>query len=323
MRIEKSWFRLFAATAACLACGGLNAQAYPLKPIKLTSMATGVADGLTRMMAQKMAETMGQPVVVDPQPGAGGAIGAEQVARSTPDGYNLFVSYPDPLVLRALMVKQVPYETLRDFTPITMMIEAQVVIASNPSVAANNLRELIAYAKANPGRLSYGSNGVGTSFQMAGEALKQHAGIDILHVPFKSSPDGLAAVLRGDISLTVAAVGSTFALYKSGKLKMLAAVNDTRAAALPDLSTIKEIVPAFSSPPYWTGILGPANLPSAVLARLHAETTRAMTAPELRARAAEISFTVVANTPDEFRKRIAAEIAASAATAKAAGIQPE
>ena len=158
---------------------------------------------------------------------------------------------------------------------------------------------------------------------MAGEALKQHAGINILHVPFKSSPDGLSALLRGDISMIVGALGSTLPLAKSGKLKLISVVNDARTAALPELPYTKEIVPAFSSPPYWTGLIGPANLPAPVLSRLHTESVRAMTAPDVRSRAADASFTVVANSPEEFRKRIAAEITASAVTAKAAGIQPD
>lgn len=316
-------FRRHALLAAMLlVAGGATAQSYPVKPVKFISMATGVADAVTRMAAQKMTESMGQPVVVEPQPGAGGAIGADQVAKSAADGYTLFVSYPDPLVLRSLMVKNVPYDTLRDFTPVSMMLEALVVFAGHPSLPAANLRELIAHAKSNPGKLSYGTNGIGTSFQMAGEALKQHAGIDILHVPFKSSPDGLAALLRGDISLIVGALGTTLPLAGSGKLKIISVVNDTRAAALPNLPATKEIVPAFTSPPYWTGILGPAGLPAPVLARLSAEAARAMDDAEVKKRATDASFTVVANSPEEFRKRIAAEITASAATAKAAGIRP-
>ena len=206
MHVPVSLF--FAAlTLAATGSGGAIAQSYPVKPVKIVSMATGVADGLTRMMTQKMTEAMGQPVVVEPQPGAGGTIGADQIARSAPDGYSLFVSYPDPLVLRALMVKQVPYDTLRDFTPITMMIEAQIVLAANPSVSASNLRELIDFARANPGKLSYGSNGIGTSFQMAGEALKQHAGLNILHVPREAQrPHGRARLApRGDIPIRLIA----------------------------------------------------------------------------------------------------------------------
>lgn len=323
MNFRSNLFLIFVALAACFACGAAGAQAYPLKPIKMISMATGVADAITRMVAQKMTESIGQSVLIEPQPGAGGAIAAEQVARSTPDGYTLFVSYPDPLVLRSLMVKNVPYDALRDFTPVTMMLEALVVFAANPSVPANNLRELIDYAKANPGKLSYGTNGIGTSFQMAGEALKQHAGINILHVPFKASPEGLAALLRGDISLIVGALGTTLPLARSGKLKIISVINDTRAAALPDIPSARELVPAFASPPYWSGILGPANLPGPALARLHAEAVRAMAAPDVRTRAADSSFTIVANSPEEFRKRIAVEITAAAATAKAAGIKPE
>src|SRR4051812_897700 len=271
-----------AAALAALVSGFANAQGFPAKPIRLVSMATGIADAVTRLVAQKMQESIGQPVIVDPSPAAGGAIAAEQVARSSPDGYTLFVSYPDPMVLRHLMVRNVPYNTLRDFSPVAMMIDAQIVIAAHPSVAANNLRELIDFAKANPGKLTYGSNGIGTSFQMAAEALKLHTGTNILHVPFKSSPDALAGLLRGDISLIVAAVGTSLPLFKQGKLKLLVTVNDSRAPALPDLPTIHELVPAFTSPPYWTGVVGPAALPQAVQQRLNAEINKAMGAPEIR-----------------------------------------
>jgi tripartite-type tricarboxylate transporter receptor subunit TctC len=204
-----------------------------------------------------------------------------------------------------------------------MLLDAQIVIAAHPSVAANNLRELIELAKANPGKLTYGSNGIGTSFQMAAEALKLHAGINILHVPFKSSPDALAALLRGDINLIVGAVGTTLPLAKQNKLKILVTVNDTRSASLPDLPTIREQVPTFSSPPYWTGILGPAALPRPVLQKLNAEINKAMAAPDIRSRLTESAFTPVTLTPEQFRSRLAAEIASSAKTAKAAGIEPE
>jgi len=323
MNEQKCTAVLLAALSVTFLCDMAQAQAFPVKPIKLVSMATGVADGLTRMMGQKLSESMGQPVVVDLQPAAGGAIGADQVARSAPDGYTLFVTYPDPMVLRHLLVKNVPYDTLRDFAFISMMIEAQVVLAANPAVPANNLRELIELAKTTPGKLTYGSNGVGTSFQMAVESLKLHTGTDILHVPFKSSPDAMAALLRGDINLIVAALGTGLPLQRAGKIKFLATVNDNRSTTLPDLPTIREVAPGFSSPPYWTGVVGPARLPAPLVQRLNAEMNRAMSAPELRARANEINFTVASLSPEQFRTRVAAEIAASAKTAKAIGIAPE
>jgi tripartite-type tricarboxylate transporter receptor subunit TctC len=323
MNRRKNTVVLIAALSFASVCEFALAQAFPVKPIRLVSMATGVADGLTRMMGQKLSESMGQAVVVDLQPAAGGAIGADQVARSTPDGYTLFVTYPDPMVLRHLLVKNVPYDTLKDFAFISMMIEAQVALAANPAVPASNLRELVDLAKSTPGKLTYGSNGVGTSFQMAVESLKLHTGTDILHVPFKSSPDAMAALLRGDINLIVAALGTGLPLHRAGKIKFLATVNDSRSSTLADLPTIREIVPGFSSPPYWTGVVGPVKLPAPILQRLNAEMNRAMSAPELRARANEINFTVVSLSPEQFRARVANEIAASARTAKAIGIEPE
>ena len=311
------------AAASTLALNAALAQSFPAKPVRIVSITSGVVEALSRMMAERMSAGLGQPVIIEPLLGGGGGIAAAQVARSAPDGHTLFVTYPDPLLMRHLLIKDVPYETLKDFTPVTIMIDATIGFAVRPDIPANTLKELIDYAKANPNKLNYGSGGYGSSFQMAGEALKQRAGFSMIYVPYKSTAEAQIALLRGDLEFLPAALATGLPLHRAGKLRFLAIVNNERASALPDLPTTREVVPGFSSPPYWTGVVGPAKLPAPVLQRLNAEMVNAMQAPDFRKRAEDASFKVVGNSPEEFRRRLEGELEYMAKTARAAGIQPE
>jgi tripartite-type tricarboxylate transporter receptor subunit TctC len=311
------------AAVSAMAVNTALAQSFPAKPVRMVSVASGVIDGLSRMMAERMREGLGQPVIIEPLPGGGGSIAAVQVARSAPDGYTLLITYPDPLLMRHLLIKDVPYETLKDFTPVTVMIDATIGFAVRPDIPANTLKEFIDYAKANPNKVNYGSGGYGSSFQMAGEALKQHAGFTMTYVPYKSTADAQVALLRGELEFLPAALSAGLPLHRAGKLRFIAIVNNERASALPDLPSTREVVPGFSSPPYWTGVVGPAKLPAPVLQRLNAEMVKAMQTPEFRKRASDASFTVVANSPEDFRRRLESELQYMAKTARAAGIQPE
>ncbi len=311
------------AAAFTMVATAAPAQTFPAKPIHMVSIASGVVDGLSRMMAERMGEALGQPVVIEPMPGGGGGIAAAQVARSAPDGYTLLITYPDPLVMRHLLVKDVPYDTLRDFTPVTVLIDATIGFAVRPDIPVYTLKEFIEYAKANPNKVNYGSGGYGSSFQMAGEALKQHAGFNMTYVPYKSTLDAQTAMLRGDLEFLPAALAAGLPLHKAGKLRYIAIVNNERSSALPDLPSTREVVPGFSSPAYWTGVVGPAKMPAPVLQRLNAELVKAMQLPEFRKRAEDASFKVVANSPDEFRRRLEGELEYMAKTARAAGIKPE
>jgi tripartite-type tricarboxylate transporter receptor subunit TctC len=312
-----------ACIAAVAAPGWASAQQFPTKTVRLVSMTTGIADALARMMGERMTAGLGQPVIVDPVLAASGAMAAEQVARSAPDGYTLFVTYPDPLVMRHLLVKNVSYETLKDFTPITVLIDATIGFAVRPGLSATSLKEFIDHAKANPNKLTYGSNGVGSSFQMAAEALKQHAGMAILHVPYKTTTDAQNALLRGEVDFIPAALATGMPLQRAGKLRFIGIVNNHRAPALPDIPSTREVVPGFSSPPFWVGVLGPSRLPAPTLQRLHTEIVQAVRTPEFRKRSEDASFNVVGNTPEEFRKRLEGEVEYMAKTAQAAGIRPE
>jgi tripartite-type tricarboxylate transporter receptor subunit TctC len=311
------------AAASALTINAAVAQTFPAKPVRMVTITSGVVDALARVMTERMSEGLGQPVVLDPVLGGGGGIAATQVARSAPDGYTLLVTYPDPLLMRHLLIKDVPYDTLRDFTPVSVMIDATMGFAVKPELPVNTLQEFIAYAKANPNKVNYGSGGYGSSFQMAGEALKQHAGFTMTYVPYKSTAEAQIAFLRGDLEFLPSALATGLPLHRAGKLRYIAIINNERAAALPDLPSTREVVPGYSSPPYWTGVVGPAKLPAPVLQRLHAEIAKAVQTPEFRKRAEDASFKVVGNTPEEFRRRLEGELEYMGKTARAAGIKPE
>jgi tripartite-type tricarboxylate transporter receptor subunit TctC len=311
------------ALALSAGSAATQAQSFPAKPIRMVSGIAGVTDALARSMAQGVSESLGQPVVVDPVLGAGGSLAAQQVARSTPDGYTLLVTYPDPLVLRHLLVKSVPYDTLKDFTPVTILVDSFAVFAVRPEMPVGSLKEFIDYAKANPKGQNYGSGGYGSSFQMAGEALKQYTGIPLTYVPYKSTVEAMNGLLRGELDFLPTGLSGALPLAKASKIKLLAMVNNQRASALPDVPATREVVPSFSSPPYWIGVVGPARLPAPVLQRLNAEIAKAMQATELHKRATDLTFTVVGNSPEDFARRLESEIQYMAKVARAAGIQPQ
>ena len=311
------------AIAVAFASSAALAQTFPVKPIRLVSGIAGPTEAIARVMARNLSESLGQPVIVEPQLGAGGSLAAQQVARSAPDGYTLMLTYPDPLVMRHLLVKNVPYDALRDFTPITLMIDAYVGFAVRPDMPVSNLTEFIAYAKANPNTIRYGSGGYGSSFQMAGEALQQYAGIALTYIPYKSTVDAMNGLLRGELEFLPAGLSGGLPQHRAGKMRFIAMVNNDRASALPELPSTREVVPGFSSPAYWIGVVGPKNLPAGVLQHLNAEMVKAMNSPEIKKRAAELTFTVVANSPEEFRRRLEAELKYMEKVTCTAGIKPQ
>ena len=326
-RLAPSFARLRAAPLAVACAMGLSQAAlaqstYPTKPIRMVSMHTGVADGYTRLLTGKMSESIGQPIVVDAMLGAGGGIAAEAAARAAPDGYTILAAFPDAIVLRHLLVRKMTYDPVKDFTPIVQLMDPIIVLAVEPNVAGD-IKDLLAKAKAAPNKLSYGSLGIGSSFQLAGEAVKQLTGVEIIHVPFKSSADSMVAVQRGDVSMLYTAQGVVLPQHRAGKMKIIGVVNDRRSPALPDVPSIREVVPGFESPPFWLGYFGPANLPGPITQRLNGEFIKAAKIPELAERAGQIGFSLIGSTPDEFRTRVREGIEKSNKIAKGAGIEPE
>lgn len=311
------------AMASAFASSAAVAQAFPTKPIRLVSGIAGPTEAISRLMARNLSENLGQPVIVEPLLGAGGSLAAQQVARAAPDGYTLMLTYPDPLVMRHLLVKNVPYDTLRDFTPITLMIDAYVGFAVRPDMPVNTLTDFITYAKANPNAIRYGSGGYGSSFQMAGEALQQYAGITLTYIPYKSTVDAMNGLLRGELEFLPAGLSGGLPQHRAGKMRFIAMVNNERSSMLPDVPSTREVVSGFSSPAYWVGVVGPKNLPAPVLQQLNVEMVKAMNSPELLKRASDLTFKVVANSPEEFRRRLETELQYMEKVARTAGIKPQ
>ncbi len=221
------------------------------------------------------------------------------------------------------MVRDSTFDALRDFTPITALYSAITLMVAHPSVPVSNMGELIDYARRNPGKLSYGSSGIGTDHHMTGEQIRILTGADIVHVPYKATAQALIDVVTGQLPLTFAITGAAGSFIKSGKIKVLGVVKNQRVALLPDVASFGESMPKFLQPPTWTGIFGPAKLPPAVLARLNASVVKALQHPDAQARWIANGYEVIGNTPEEFATQIRQQTALVAGIVKSAGIKPE
>src|SRR5918992_1265368 len=277
---------LWVGVLLALASAAASAQApqakpsYPVKPVRLVVgfAPGGGTDIIARLVAQKLGERWGQPVVVDNRPGASGNIGAEQVAKSAPDGYTLLMAFSSHASNPAL--SKLPFDIDRDFSSITLVGSAPMVIVANPALPAKNLGELIAYAKARPGAVKYGSSGVGTPVHLAGELMMQLTGIEMVHVPYKGIAPAMAAILGGDIQITYAAVLSGLQHFKSGRLKALAVASRSRFPALADVPTAAESgLPGFEVD-FWYALLGPGAMPPALVERIQGDVAAALSAPD-------------------------------------------
>lgn len=307
----------FAAPVACLA------QTYPAKPIRMVLTYAGSIEGATRLVAQKMSEGLGQPVVLDSQPGAAGSIGAANVARAVPDGYTILSSTGSTQFLLRLLTKNVPYDPIRDFTPITLGWETITVLVTSKAYPLNSLQELIEYAKRNPGKVSYGTSGNGTTHHFSLELIKQLTGVDIVHIPYKGGAQPLIDVIAGRIEVSSSVLASVAPFASSGKIKYFAVVNDRRFDRIPDVPSVREVIPGFRSPPFWSAFYGPPGLPQTVVKRLNAEIVRVLKLPDVRAKLGELGMLVVASTPEELMESTRAGIEASDRIAKAAHLEPQ
>ena len=307
----------------CVAPNAVS-QSYPLKPIRLI-LGVGPGSGVettARPVTAKMEETLGQAIVIEFRPGAGGVIGAEAVARSAPDGYTLFYTIPDPIVRRPATAV-VPYDPIGDFSPITVMLKSYVVLVSNPAFPAKDIRELMDYARRNPGAVNYGTNGTGTGHHLLGDQLARVGRVNMIHVPYKSGAPSLLAGVTGEVQVVVSAAGSAMPLVKSGKLRLLGVLDDERSRALPDAQAVTEALPGFMATPSWLAFFGPARMPRAIVERLHQAINQAANLPEVRARFDQVGQQLVGNTPEQFAVSIKKEIADYKALLTASGIKPE
>ena len=318
------WRMLFAIThlvAITSSAGIVSAQTWPAKPIKIVLgfPPGGATDILSRDFAAKLGEELKQQVIIENKPGAGGTIGADIVAKAAPDGYTLTIGTSSNHAIAVSLYKKLPYDPVTDFVPITMLAVSQNVVVINPGVPANNIKELVAYAKANPDKLNFGSSGNGTISHLTGEMFNTLNGTKITHIPYKGSAFVFPDLLSGQISVMYDSTISIGSLVKSGKVKALAVTGAKRSALVPDLPTVAESgYPGFEST-NWFGFFAPAATPKDVLAKLNAAAVKVLSAPELQARFALQGAEIVANRPDEALAMLKADIVKWAEVAKKSG----
>ena len=313
------------AVVCAIATLPASAAGYPEKPIRiLTPFSAGsVTDLLARPLAAKLAEAWGQPVVVDNRTGAGGSIAAEIVAKANPEGYTLLVGATGPTIINPLLVKTLGYDAQRAFTPITLTATNNLLLTVTPSLPAKSVRELIDLARAKPGQLRYGSPGIGSSPHLTGELLQSMAGIDLVHVAYKGSPQYTIDLLAGRIDFVFAAAGALLPHIKSGRLRLLAVGSASRDSAMPDVPAVNETVPGFEVVG-WYGLLTTAGTPAPVIRKLHAELVRILGEPDVKTLYANAGLeTAISASPAQFAAYIASEREKWAKVVKAANIRLE
>ena len=315
--------RLLPALALSIS-GATQAQStthYPTRPIRLVIGFTpgGQPDIAARMIAPKASEYLGQQIVIDNRPGAGGVVGAKIVVDAQPDGYTLLNSSSSIAISPAIYAKM-PFDTLKDLTGVTTTYTAAYVLAVTPLLPAKNLQEFIALAKAKPGQLNYSSSGNGSGMHFAGELVKQTMGIDIVHVPYKGVPEAITDTIGGRVQFTMAPLGATVNLIRDGRLRALAVTMSKRIAVHPDIPTVAELgYPGFRLDS-WAGVFAPAKTPRAIVSKLNSEIVRALNEADIQQRFAVLGMEPAPCTPEQLDKFLAAQIALVAQLAKKAGI---
>ncbi|MFN2646226.1 MAG: tripartite tricarboxylate transporter substrate binding protein [Burkholderiales bacterium] len=317
-------FRSALALGLALAASATSAQNYPAHPVKVIVpyAVGGSADVYGRVLAAKLSETMGQPFVIENRPGGGAVIGTDAVAKSAPDGYTVLVMSNTHTVNETLIPKK-PYDLMRDLAPITGINSQDLLLVAAPGVKANNLREFIALAKSQPGKLNYASSGPGTPYHMAGELFKHMAGVDIVHVPHKGSDQARTAVLGGQVDMMFDAISTIVSQVRAGKLKALGTTGKKRSSVTPDIPTVAEAgVPGYEAT-IWLGLMAPAATPKPVLERLSGEVRKVINAPDVKSNWEKQGAVPIAMTPDEFGKFLRADIAKWATLVKDTGMKVE
>ena len=300
------------------------AQQYPAKPIRLLVgfAAGGPSDVASRTVGQKLTQKWGQQVIVDIRPGAGGTIASDAVAKAAPDGYTLLLPAFSHAVNPSLISK-LPYDTLKDFTPIVLFASTANMLVTHPSIPAKTVKELIAFAKARPNQLTYGSAGNGTASHLAGELLNTMGGVSITHVPYKGIAPAHTDTMGGQISMMFDGVVTGWPAVKAGRLRALGVTTLKRWQGAPDVPTMSEAGLTGYEVNSWFGLMGPAGLSREIVQRLNAEVIRSMAEPDARERLYSIGAEPISNTPEEFAAYIRSEMAKWAKVVKAAGIRAE
>lgn len=313
---------LCTASPLVLALPGLaSAQdKYPSKPVTIVvpQSAGGANDAIARVVAQRLTEQTGQSFIVDNRPGAGGNLGTAAVAKAKPDGYTLLLTADSAYVINPALYKSTGFDPLKDFEPIGPVATAGYVVVANNNFAPKNIAELIAAAKAQPGKIAIGSAGNGTLNHLFGEMLGKAAGIDLMHVPYKGAAAAATDLASGQVQVSVQSLPSSIAFIKSGRIKVLGVVNEKRVAALPDVPTVGETVKGLGYTP-WYGLFAPAGTPKAVVDKLHAEIAKAVESPEAKDRLANVGCEPAKSSPADFTAMIRRELPRWAKVVKESG----
>ena len=303
------------------------AQNYPTKPIKILSTIPlgGSGDVEIRLVASKITTTLGQPVVVETNGAAGGVVAARLVVQATPDGYTLFHSSNGALASSVFTTKNLGYDPIKDFAPVSLIAHAPSYIAVNSSVPVSSVKELVDYAKKNPGKISYASNGVGSSFYLTGETFKLAAGVDILHVPYTGGNMSTSwnDFLAGRVDLFYPSLTLAGPQLTSGRIKLLAVLNDVRMKKTPDVPTIAEAFPAYTPMPSWFALVGPAKMPAPIAQRLQGDIAKVVADPEVLGRLGDLGMSGVGSAPEALTATMKQTIELVGKAAAALKLEPQ
>ena len=307
--------------AASALCTTAVAQTWPVKPIKwiVPFAPGGTTDILARTIGEKLTTSLGQPVIVENKPGAGGGVGADFTAKAAPDGYTIMGGTISTHAINASLYKSLPYDPVKDFVPITMIVRLPNLLVVNPEIPAKNVGELIALLKANPGKYSFASSGNGTSQHLSGELFKSMAGVEMQHIPYKGSPPALQDVVAGQVAMTFDNITTAWPLAKGGKLRALAVTTAKRSSIAPEVPTLAESGLVGYEVGSWQGVFAPAGTPPAIVARLNTEIVKIINMPDVKEKLMGLGAEPVGNSSEEFGAIVKAEVVKWADVVKKSG----
>jgi tripartite-type tricarboxylate transporter receptor subunit TctC len=307
--MSRTFIHALCIAATCLASTSVAAQGWaPTRPVRIIVPIVGSTnDVLARLVAPKLQEALGQPVIVENKPGAGGNIGADFVAKAAPDGHTLLVGYNGPLAINVSLFQKMTFDPAKDLVPITLAVTSPQYLVVRPSLGINNIREFVAKAKASPGKLSYASVAMGSASHLTMEMFKSSAKIELTHVPYKGASPALTDLVGGQVDAAFMVPGNVLQFVKGGKLKILASTGEKRFSGTPDVPTLVESGYPDMIATSWIGFLAPKGTPKAIIDRYHQEITRIVNLPDVKDKLVAMEFDVVATTPDQFSQWIAGE----------------
>jgi tripartite-type tricarboxylate transporter receptor subunit TctC len=317
--------RLFASLFLAFACAAAQAQSYPSKPVRLVVPfpPSGGNDAFARIVAQKLSEAWKQPALVENRPGAGGSVGTEFVAKSTPDGYTLLLGHTGTLAINPVLYTKLGYETLRDFAPISPLASAPLVLVVHPNSSIRSVGDLLAQARSKPGEINYASSGSGTGSHLSGELLQSLGGVKLTHVPYKGTAQAMTDVLGGQVPMMFSVISPALPQIRAGKLRAVAVTSERRMPQLPDVPTVAESgLPGYESTLAY-GILAPRGTPAPVLAEIHAQIARITATREFRERVDFEGAVVLEGTPAEYAALIRAQSEKWGKVIREAGVKAE